>query len=97
MPRLIFTESGRRGLRRCQRFLVEKSPISAKRAARTIKQALLLLETTSEIGRPTPERSNRRELIIPFGASGYVAQYRYEPAEDAVYLVAFRHQKELGY
>lgn len=38
-----------------------------------------------------------RELIIPFGAAGYVALYRHDPMEDAVYLLAFRHQREAGY
>jgi hypothetical protein len=38
-----------------------------------------------------------RELVIPFGGSGYVALYRHEPADDAVYVLAFRHQKEAGF
>jgi hypothetical protein len=29
--------------------------------------------------------------------SGYVALYRHEQAADAVYLLTFRHQKEVGY
>lgn len=38
-----------------------------------------------------------RELIIPFGAAGYVTLYRVLPVEDAVVILAFRHQKEAGY
>jgi len=38
-----------------------------------------------------------RELVIGFGASGYVALYRHEPAEDAVYVLAIRHPREAGY
>ncbi len=38
-----------------------------------------------------------RELSIPFGASGYVALYHYEAPEEAVYILAFRHQREAGY
>jgi hypothetical protein len=38
-----------------------------------------------------------RELVIAFGDSGYVALYRHEPASDAVYVLAFRHQTEVGY
>ncbi|ASD84763.1 plasmid stabilization protein (plasmid) [Burkholderia gladioli pv. gladioli] len=44
-----------------------------------------------------PENPAWRELAIPFGDSGYVALYRYEPADDAVYVLAFRHQREAGY
>lgn len=36
-------------------------------------------------------------LVIPFGQSGYVALYRYDSADDAVYALAFRHQKEASY
>jgi plasmid stabilization system protein ParE len=50
-----------------------------------------------EIGRPYPQAPGLRELLIAFGDSGYVALYRYEPAEDAVFVLAFRHQKEAGY
>jgi hypothetical protein len=35
--------------------------------------------------------------MIGFGDSGCVALYRYDPTLDAVYVLAFRHQKEAGY
>lgn len=38
-----------------------------------------------------------RELIIGFGDSGYVALYRFVREDDAVYILAFRHQREAGY
>lgn len=38
-----------------------------------------------------------RELLIPFGKSGYVALYRHEPDKDVVHILAFRHQREAGY
>ena len=44
-----------------------------------------------------PEMPELRELVIAFGDSGYVALYRHEPTADAVYVLAFRHQKEAGY
>lgn len=50
-----------------------------------------------EVGRPSPEYPGRRELAIAFGDSGYVALYHHEPADDTVYVLAFRHQKEVGY
>jgi hypothetical protein len=49
------------------------------------------------MGRPFPEMPELRELIIEFGDSGYVSLYRFVPADDAVYVLAFRHQKEAGY
>jgi plasmid stabilization system protein ParE len=62
-----------------------------------IERQFLLLETTPDIGRPFPEMPELRELVIAFGDSGYVALYRHKPADDAVYILAFRHQKEAGY
>jgi Plasmid stabilisation system protein. len=56
---------------------------------------MVQLEDAPEIGRPVTE--DMRELLIGFGDSGYVALYRYEPAADAVYILAFRHQREAGY
>jgi plasmid stabilization system protein ParE len=77
--------------------LAEKNPQASKRAGQTIERHLALLETTPEMGRPFPELAESRELIIGFGDSGYVALYRHDPAGDAVYVLAFRHQKEAGY
>jgi hypothetical protein len=49
------------------------------------------------MGRPFSDAPELRELPIGFGASGYVALYRYSPNDDAVFALAFRHQKEAGY
>ncbi|KRP57866.1 hypothetical protein TU79_23180 [Pseudomonas trivialis] len=62
-----------------------------------IERQLARLEEDPEVGRPFPELPELRELIIEFGDSGYVALYRHERADDAVYVLAFRHQKEVGY
>ena len=85
------------GLDRCRRFLAAKAPQAAKRAGQAIERQFLLLETRPDIGRPCLEPPELRELVIAFGDSGYVALYRYEPADDAVYVLAFRHQKEAGF
>lgn len=97
MPQVIVTEGAAEGLERCRRFLAAKATDAARRAGQAIERQFLLLETVPDIGRPFPEMPELRELVIAFGDSGYVAQYRHEPADDAVYVLAFRHQKEAGY
>ena len=97
MPQLIVTEGAALGLERCRRFLAEKGPQVANRAGHAIEQPLARLEGNPEIGRPFAALPQLRELIIEFGESGYVALYRFVPADDAVYLLAFLHQKEAGY
>ncbi|MCK6373662.1 MAG: type II toxin-antitoxin system RelE/ParE family toxin [Aquabacterium sp.] len=84
-------------MERCRQFLATKAPEAARRAGQAIERQLRLLETAPDIGRPFPEMPELRELVIAFGDSGYVALYRHEPTADAVYVLAFRHQKEVGY
>ncbi|MGO8801391.1 MAG: type II toxin-antitoxin system RelE/ParE family toxin [Roseiarcus sp.] len=97
MPRLIVTAGAARGLEPCRKFLVEKNRLAAARAGEAIERQFALLEISPQAGRPHPDLPELRELVISFGDSGYVALYRYEPADDAVYVLAFRHQKEAGY
>lgn len=97
MPQVIVTEGTADGLERCRRFLAVKTPDAARHAGQAIERQFLLLETAPDIGRPFPEMPELRELVIAFGDSGYVALYRHEPADDAVYVLAFWHQKEVGY
>ncbi len=97
MPHVIVTEGAADGLERGLQVLVAKAPEAARRAGQAIERHFLLLETAPDIGRPLPDMPELRELVITYGDSGYVALYRHEPAADAVYVMAFRHQKEAGY
>jgi hypothetical protein len=47
------------------------------------------------IGRPVEGMPDCRELIIPFGSSGYVLRYRL--AGDKVLIHAVKHGKEAGF
>jgi plasmid stabilization system protein ParE len=38
-----------------------------------------------------------RELVISFGETGYVALYRFVLLQDAVRILALRHQREIGF
>lgn len=83
---MIVTEGAAQGLERCRRFLIGKAPEAARRAGQAIERQLLLLERMPEIGRPVEvETLECRELLIPFGESGYVVLYRHEPAKEAGY------------
>lgn len=97
MPRVIVTAIAAQGLDRCRLFLGKKNPIAALRASQSIEHAFSLLKSDPEIGRPITESIELRELIIPFGDSGYVALYRFSQKDNSVYILAFRHQKEADY
>ena len=60
-----------------------------------IIEALNVLETNPEIGRPVP--GDKRELVIGRGSRGYVALYRYVPELDTAFMLAIRSQREAGY
>ncbi len=57
-----------------------------------ILQAIEVLGTSPEIGRPVGE--GVRELVIGRGAHGYVARYRYLDRLDTVVVLAVRGQRE---
>jgi plasmid stabilization system protein ParE len=97
MASVIITAGAARGLERCRRLLSEAGPRAMMRAAEAIERQFELLESAPEIGRPLEEMPELRELLIAFGDSGYVALYRYVPAENIVFILAFRHQKESGF
>lgn len=97
MSRVIITAAAMNGLACCEEFLYQKNYEALQRAGLAISKQFLLLETFPEIGRPLDDIVEIRELLIPFGDSGYVALYRYEADKDEVYVLALRHQKEAGY
>jgi plasmid stabilization system protein ParE len=97
VPRVIITAGAANGFERCRRFLAAKAPHASRRAADVIARKFLLLETIPLLGRPVQEQPELREIVIEFGDSGYVLLCRHEEADDAVYLLAFRHQTEAGY
>lgn len=97
MPQIIITEAARRGLDRCRKFLAPENPEATRRAAAMIAAHFQSLQSTPEIGRPSENNNELRELLIPFGDSGYVALYVHERSTDDVIILAFRHQKEAGY
>lgn len=97
MSRVILTTQAVSGLERCREFLATKNTLASRRAAKVIADSFKQLEDYPEIGRPYDNSPELRELVIEFGASGYVALYRYLPIEQAVYILAFKHQKELKF
>ena len=97
MPQVIITENAVLGLEHCRRFLAEKDRSATIKAAQVIEKQFSRLETEPESGRPVENHLNLRELIISFGNTGYVALYHYSSDTDSVLILAFRHQKEIGY
>ena len=97
MPRVVITGRAALGLNRCGDFLLKKDTQAFGRASLSIIKHLEHLQTNPNMGRPRPGQSELRELIIPFGDSGYIALYSYDTDSETVYIHAFRHQRESDY
>lgn len=93
MPRVIFTELALGDLVRLREFLAGKSPVVAEKAKTQLLESLKTLALFPESNKPVPNVPHQRELVIKFGARGYVARYRFERGGDVVVL-RVRHQRE---
>ncbi|WP_019591670.1 type II toxin-antitoxin system RelE/ParE family toxin [Thioalkalivibrio sp. ALE20] len=92
-----FTAQAREDLLRLVAFLAESDPAAAAHARTAIGEAVSLLERFPLSCRMLDASYPRiRELLIPFGRSGYVALFEIDDAET-VTLLAFRHQREDDY
>jgi plasmid stabilization system protein ParE len=76
-------------------FLLPENPSAAVAAADAIASAVEMLAVHPLLGRRV--EGDLRELIISYGATGYIALYRYVISSDQVRVLALRHQREIGF
>lgn len=95
MANLIYSRQALTDLDRLVDFLLEADPAAAPETIGLIIEAVQVLQNHPLIGRPAEH--DLRELVISRGKSGYLALYDYEQAEDAILILAIRHQREAGY
>jgi plasmid stabilization system protein ParE len=92
-----FTPEAEADLLRLYEFLLEKDVTAADRALDAIKGALELLRFSPfSCRKALPDNPFLRELIMPFGSSGYVALFEIE-SSSTVNILAVRHQREEDY
>ena len=95
MARLIFSQIALADLEKLTDFLIDVDPLAAAETVDLIEEAIGVLKRHPLIGRQV--ESDLRELIISRGKTGYVALYSYEADQDAILILAIRHQREAGY
>ncbi len=95
MAKLIYSGRALADLQRLTDFLIEADPKAALETVGLIEEAVGLLARHPLIGRPVEHPL--RELVISRGRTGYVALYSFEEDQDAVLILAIRHQREAGY
>jgi plasmid stabilization system protein ParE len=95
--RVRYTKAARDDLRRLYVDLPERDAPAARRARDTIAKGMeLLKEFPFTCRKASPDTPFLRELLIPFGAAGYVALFEIEDAHT-VTILAVRHQREDDY
>lgn len=82
-------------LERLLDLVARTTPEIAADTVELILNALEILSRHPNIGRPMPH--GMRELVISHGRTSYVALYSYDEHDDAVLVLAVRHQREDDY
>ena len=89
-----FTPAAAKDLQRLFDFLAERDLKAARRARAAIAKGIAFLRTFPfSCRKVSVEHPLLRELIISFGANGYVALFEIENSQ-MVTILAIRHQRE---
>jgi len=95
--RLRYARKARADIKRLYAFLLEQDFETAERAVDVITRTInTLREVPFAARKASVDNPFIRELVIPFGSSGYVALYEVEDATQ-VTILAIRHQREEDY
>jgi plasmid stabilization system protein ParE len=98
MPPVIWSPRSVECIGRLYDFLAEKNVDAANAAAALILKQAELLELFPCVGKPAQDLNpEHREIVIPFGGTGYVLLYHVDGDSPAVTVLAVRHQREAGY
>jgi plasmid stabilization system protein ParE len=93
-----FTREAQQDIERLYAFILERDEPeweTAERALKAIENAIKILKYNPFVCRKTINPF-LRELVISFGATGYVALFEIEP-NQMVTILAIRHQREEDY
>lgn len=95
MARVQISTRALRDLERLFDFIAGIDPDRALAQVSSVRAAFEVLADHPLLGRTAED--GRRELVLSRGEYGYIAKYRWLPAEDVVLILAIRHQREAGY
>lgn len=93
MPRVVWLPEALADVHRLYKFLYDKHPDAAARAARAILDGSNLLAHAPELGRPMDDDTGRRELFVAFGSGAYVIRYMHDLINTPV-IIRVWHSRE---
>jgi plasmid stabilization system protein ParE len=82
-------------LQRFRDFIQPHNKEAAQRAVRIIRTAVAHIAANPRIGKPVEDLPDYHDIVVPFGASGYLLRYRLQ--SDTIYIIALKHCKETGF
>lgn len=95
MAQVVYSPVALGDLERLFEFLAEHDPKAAVNSMQAVRSAVEILANHPLVGRVRD--GEVRELVISYGASGYLALYRYVAIDGIVRVLGIRHQRELDY
>lgn len=94
MTTVYYSSRALTDIERLADFLLATEPHAATDTGTILMEAIAMLSKHPLVGRIVEQ--GLRELVISRGRSGYVALYRFDADTNQVYVLAVRHQRELG-
>ena len=95
MSTIIYSVRPLAHVERAFELLRKEKPEAAVAAAKAICSAVENLGAHPLLGRRV--HGDIRELVISYGATGYIALYRFLVPRDEIRVLAIRHQREIGF
>jgi plasmid stabilization system protein ParE len=95
MREIVWLNSAVSDVVRLREFIAQENSGAAKKAALAIKDAAQRLLETPSIGKPVKDLPLFRDLLVRFGAGGYVLRYRAHAG--TIYIVHVRHYREADF
>lgn len=95
MARISYGSRALSDLERISDFLAPSGSDTQLGVLDLIDEAINILARHPLIGRLAEHEL--RELVISQGKTGFIALYSYEAEQDAILVLAVRHQREVGF
>ena len=90
---ILFSPDAVEDVERLRSFLAQDNPDAARRALAAIWTAVDRLQEFPALGTPTAD-ADIRQIVVRFGASGYIVRYAVLPADETILITRIWHGRE---
>lgn len=90
---ILFSPDAVEDVERLRSFLDQRNPDAARRALASIWAAIDRLPEFPELGMSTDD-AGIRQIVVRFGASGYIVRYAVLPEEENILITRIWHGRE---